>query len=72
MPVGDIWKFDIEQCEVNMILGSNGIVQKLEMDMSCSSFSRQLKVSENRNQSNRITIAVSGQFKQRDIAIRNF
>ena len=30
----------------NIILGSNGIFQKFELDMSCSSFSRQLKISK--------------------------
>ena len=40
----------------NMILGSNGIFQKFELDMSCSSFSRQLKISEKQNQNDRIII----------------
>ena len=45
----------------NMILGSNGIFQKFELDMSCSSFSRQLKISKKQDQNDRSIIAGSGQ-----------
>ena len=41
----------------NMILGSNGIFQKIELDMSFSSFSQQLKKSEKLDQNDRIAIA---------------
>ena len=42
----------------NMILDSNGIFQKFELDMSSSSFSLQLKISEKQDHNDRIIIAV--------------
>ena len=57
---------------LNMILESNGNFQKFELDMSCSSFSRQLKISEIKIRTTELQSRESGQFKQREIAIRNF
>ena len=41
----------------NVILGWNIIFQKFVLSLSCSTFSRQLKISEMQDQNNRITIA---------------
>ena len=40
-----------------VILGGNLIFQKFELSLSCSIFSRELKVSEIQDQNNRFTIA---------------
>ena len=47
----------LKQCRVNMIYGSNGIFQKFELSLSCSTFSRKLKISERQDQNDRIKIA---------------
>ena len=40
-----------------VILGGNLIFRKFELSLSCSTFSRKLKISEIKDQSNRFTIA---------------
>ena len=60
MPVGHIWKFDLEQCGDNMILGTNEIFQKIELSLSCSNFSRKPKISEIRDQNDRIIESPNG------------
>ena len=40
-----------------VILGGNLVFQKFELSLSCSIFSRELKVSEIQDQNNRFTIA---------------
>ena len=54
-----------------VILGGNLIFQKFELSLSCSSFSRKLKISEIEDQNDRLTIAGKYLKKQREIAIRN-
>ena len=56
----------------NAILGENLIFQKFELSLSCSTFTRKLKISEIEDQNNRFTIAGKYLKKQREIAIRNF
>ena len=62
--VGHIWKFDLEEYKQRNF-GLNVIFQKFELSLSCSTFSRKLKISEIQDQIHRIT-------KQREIAIRNY
>ena len=56
MPVGHIWKFDLEEYELRNF-GVKCNFSKFEVDMSCSSFSRQLEISEKQDQNNRFIIA---------------
>ena len=56
-----------------VILGGNlFFFQKFEWSLSCSIFSRKLKISEIEDQNIRFTIAGKYLKKQREIAIRNF
>ena len=55
-----------------VILGGNLIFKNFEWSLSCSTFSRKLKISELEDQNIRITIAGKYLKKQREIAIRNF
>ena len=55
-----------------VILVKNLIFQKFELSLSCSIFSQKLKISEIKDQNDRITIAGKYLKKQREIAIRNF
>ena len=41
----------------NVILGGNVVFQKFKLSLSCSTFSRQLKISEMQDQNNQTTIA---------------
>ena len=55
-----------------VILGGNLIFQIFEWSLSCSTFSRNLKIPEIEEQNIRFTIAGNYLKKQREIAIRNF
>ena len=55
-----------------VILGGNLIFQKFESSLSCSTFSRELKILEIEDQNIRFTIAGKYLKKQREIAIRDF
>ena len=48
-----------------VILGGNLIFQKLELSLSCSTFSRKLKISDIKDENNRLTIAGKYLKKQR-------
>ena len=48
VPVGHIWKLDLEQRKKRDFVWNLNF-SKLELCMSCSSFSQQLKISENKN-----------------------
>ena len=72
VPVGHIWKFDLEKSRKYLILERNFIFQKFEWNMSCMIFSRQLKIRK-RNQNNFRAIAGKLESKNEwEIAIRNF
>ena len=71
MPVGRIWKFDLEEYELRNF-GRKFNFSKIEWSLSCSNFSRKLKISEIEDQNIRFTIAGKYLKKQREIAIRNF
>ena len=74
MPVGRIWEFDLEQREKHAF----GVKWNFKLGMSCSTFSRQLKVSGNKirrtdlQSGGQKKCPLSGQKKQRKIASRNF
>ena len=55
-----------------VILGGKIIFLNFEWSLSCSTFSRKLKISEIEDQNIRFTIAGKYLKKQREIAIRNF
>ena len=72
VPVGHIWKFDLEKSRKYLILERNLIFQNFERNMSCTIFSRQLKIRK-RNQNNFRAIAGKLESKNEwEIAIRNF
>ena len=43
VPVGHIWKFDLERSKKHLILEWNLIFQNFEWNLSCTIFSRELK-----------------------------
>ena len=56
----------------NVNLGQNVIFHKVELSLSCSTFSRKLKISETEDQNNRFAIAGKYLKKQREIAFHKF
>ena len=56
MPVGHIGSLTLRNTN-HVILGGNLIFQKFDSSLSCSTFSRKLKISELEDQNNRFTIA---------------
>ena len=56
MPVGHIWKFDLEEYELRNF-GRKFNFSKFRIEPSCSTFSRKLKISEIEDQNDQFTIA---------------
>ena len=71
VPVGHIWKVDLEEHKLRNF-GRKLIFQIFEWSLSCSTFSRKLKIPEIEEQNIRFTIAGNYLKKQREIAFRNF
>ena len=70
-PVDHIWKFDLEEYEI-LSFGMSLVFQKFELSLSCSVFSRQLKLSEIKGERPNRNCKKVTEKQQREIAIRNF
>ena len=68
VPVGHIWKFDLEECKLRNF-GRKFNFSKFELSLSCSTFSRKLKISEIQDQNNQITMA--GKYLEKAAGICN-